>query len=141
MIKKIMAVASIAASVVGVSTVAAPQALADDGGTTSFSGNDAHQAYGNSATYGDMSPQMALIQGSFNKPCIALPAKLNTIGAAAAVLQDVPILSAPQNQQCTENSTQAKGDEPLSHLLSDIPILSDNGNGNNNGGGNATKQH
>ncbi|MBE4759971.1 RdlA protein, partial [Streptomyces sp. NE06-02D] len=30
---------------------------------------------------------------------------------------------------CTENSTQAKGDEPLSHILSDIPILSDNGNG------------
>ncbi|MGW1673551.1 rodlin [Streptomyces sp. NPDC002324] len=130
MIKKIMAVATIAASVVGASAVAAPQALADDGGTTSFSGNDAQQVYGNSATYGDMSPQMALIQGSFNKPCIALPAKVNLAAVAAAVIQDVPILSAPQNQQCTENSTQAKGDEPLSHILSDIPILSDNGNGN-----------
>ncbi len=36
----------------------------------------------------------------------------------------------PQNQQCTENSTQAKGDEPLSHIIDDIPILSGNGVGN-----------
>jgi hypothetical protein len=43
------------------------------------------------------------------------------------VAQDVPILSAPQNQQCTENSTQAKGDEPLSHILDNIPVLSGNG--------------
>ncbi len=42
-------------------------------------------------------------------------------------VQDVNVLSSPQNQQCTENSTQAKGDEPLSHLLEDIPILSGNG--------------
>ncbi|MBD9702842.1 RdlA protein [Streptomyces sp. ID01-12c] len=132
MIKKMMTAATIAASVVGASAAAAPQALADDAGTTTFSGNDAHQVYGNSATYGNMSPQMALIQGSFNKPCIGLPAKLNLGGIGligVAALQDVPILSAPQNQQCTENSTQAKGDEPLSHILSDIPILSDNGNG------------
>ncbi|MFB9524868.1 RdlA protein, partial [Streptomyces cremeus] len=36
----------------------------------------------------------------------------------------------PQNQQCVENSTQAKGDEPLSHILEDFPVLS--GNGANN---------
>lgn len=35
--------------------------------------------------HGDMSPQLSLVQGSLNKPCIGLP----------------------------ENSTQAKGDEPL----------------------------
>ncbi|MBE4739448.1 MULTISPECIES: rodlin [Streptomyces] len=136
MIKKMMTAATIAASVVGASAAAAPQALADDAGTTTFSGNDAHQVYGNSATYGNMSPQMALIQGSFNKPCIGLPAKLNLGGIGLigiSALQDVPILSAPQNQQCTENSTQAKGDEPLSHILSDIPILSDNGNGKGGG--------
>ncbi|SFN46212.1 hypothetical protein SAMN04487980_10211, partial [Streptomyces sp. cf124] len=112
---------------------AAPQALADDGGTTSFSGNGASQAFGNSVTKGDMSPQLSLVQGSLNKPCVGLPVKGNLGGlgllAGVSVLQDVPILSAPQNQQCTENSTQAKGDEPLSHILSDIPILSDNGNG------------
>ncbi|MFD9217941.1 RdlA protein, partial [Streptomyces sp. NPDC059544] len=40
------------------------------------------------------------------------------------------VLSSPQSQQCTENSTQAKGDEALSHILSDIPVLSGNGEGN-----------
>jgi hypothetical protein len=134
MFKKAMTVVAVAASVTGLAAVAAPQALADDGGTTSFSGNGASQAFGNSVTKGDMSPQMALIQGSLNKPCIALPSKLNTATVGeGTVFQDIPILSAPQNQQCTENSTQAKGDEPLSHILSDIPIFSDNGNGNGNG--------
>ncbi|MBD9723288.1 rodlin [Streptomyces caniscabiei] len=131
---KLWATAAVAASIAGLGAATAPQALADDGGTTSFSGNGASQAFGNSVTKGDMSPQLSLVQGSLNKPCIGLPAKLNVggIGAAGIALQDIPILSAPQNQQCTENSTQAKGDEPLSHILSDIPILSDNGNG---GGG------
>ncbi|MGW3631370.1 rodlin [Streptomyces sp. NPDC005122] len=135
MIKKVMAAAAVAASVVGVSAAAAPQALAigNDGGTTSTSGNGATQSYGNSATFGNMSPQMALIQGSLNKPCIGLPAKANLgslIGVVPISVQDVPILSAPQNQQCVENSTQAKGDEPLSHILDDIPVLSGNGVGN-----------
>ena len=135
MLKKAMAAVSVAASITGLAAAAAPQALADDGGTTSFSGNHASQAFGNSVTKGDMSPQLSLVQGSLNKPCVGLPVKGNLGGlgllAGVSVLQDVPILSAPQNQQCTENSTQAKGDEPLSHILSDIPILSDNGNGKN----------
>ncbi|WP_405816938.1 rodlin [Streptomyces sp. NBC_01390] len=136
MIKKVMAAAAVAASVIGASAAVAPQAMAtaNDGGTTSISGNGATQKYGNSATYGNMSPQMALIQGSLNKPCIGLPAKINAgsvLGAVPIAVQDIPILSAPQNQQCVENSTQAKGDEPLSHILSDIPILSSNGLGNN----------
>ncbi|MFD3561862.1 rodlin [Streptomyces sp. NPDC058686] len=136
MMKKVMAAAAVAASVAGISAVAAPQAMAigNDGGTTSFSGNGAEQAYGNSATYGSMSPQMALIQGSLNKPCIGLPAKANVgslVGAVPIAVQDVPILSAPQNQQCVENSTQAKGDEPLSHILDNIPVLSGNGAANN----------
>ncbi|WEO97318.1 rodlin [Streptomyces sp. FXJ1.172] len=128
MIKKVLASAAIAASVVGASAAVASPALAigNDSGTTSFSGNDAKQVFGNSATYGKMSPQMALIQGSLNKPCIGLPAKLNAQSLASFVnvgVQDIPILSAPQNQQCTENSTQAKGDEPLSHILDDISLL------------------
>ncbi|MDX3519002.1 rodlin [Streptomyces scabiei] len=135
MLKKAMATVAVAASLTGLAAATATQALADDGGTTSFSGNGASQAFGNSVTKGDMSPQLSLVQGSLNKPCIGLPLKLNAggIGALGVAAQDIPILSAPQNQQCTENSTQAKGDEPLSHILSDIPILSDNGNGNNNG--------
>ncbi|MCX3062715.1 rodlin [Streptomyces beihaiensis] len=132
MMKKAMAAAAVTASVVGLGAAAAPQALAvgNDGGTTSESGNNASQAYGNSMTTGDMSPQMALIQGSLNKPCIGLPAKANLgslVGVVPVSVQDIPILSNPQIQQCTENSTQAKGDEALSHILDDIPVLSGNG--------------
>jgi hypothetical protein len=134
-IKKVMATAAVAVSVVGASAAAAPQALAigDDGGTTSSSGIGAMQSFGNSSTYGSMSPQMALIQGSLNKPCVGLPAKLNPgsiAGVVPVAVQDIPVLSAPQSQQCAENSTQAKGDEPLSQFLNDIPVLSGNGTGN-----------
>ncbi|WP_405826328.1 rodlin [Streptomyces sp. NBC_01390] len=134
--KKAMAAAAVAVSVVGISAAAAPQALAtaDDGGTTSVSGNGAVSKFGNSLTKGDMSPQMSLAQGTLNKLCIGLPVKVNAgsiVGAVPIAVQDIPILSAPQNQQCAENSTQAKGDEPLSHILSDIPVLSSNGIGNN----------
>ncbi|MFR9798290.1 rodlin [Streptomyces sp. MS06] len=133
--KKLWATAAVAASVAGIAGTAAPQALAigDDTGTTSASGNGASQEFGNSMTMGDMSPQLSLVQGSLNKPCIGLPAKLNTaslVGATPIGVQDVPILSAPQNQQCVENSTQAKGDEPLSHILDDISALSGNGAAN-----------
>ncbi|MEK9519087.1 rodlin [Streptomyces sp. NPDC087908] len=136
MIKKVMATAAAAVSIVGATAAVASPALAigNDGGTTSLSGNGAHQEYGNSATYGNMSPQFALVQGSLNKPCVGLPAKVNAgslIGLVPIAVQDVNVLSSPQNQQCTENSTQAKGDEALSHILDDIPILSGNGVGNN----------
>ncbi|WP_030738794.1 rodlin [Streptomyces sp. NRRL S-31] len=132
MIKKVLASTAVLASAVGVSAAAAAPALAigNDHGTTSFSGNGADQVFGNSATYGNMSPQMALIQGSFNKPCIGLPAKAdiqNIVGLLNVGVQDIPILSSPQTQQCTENSTQAKGDEALSHILDDISALSGNG--------------
>ncbi|MFF7328689.1 rodlin [Streptomyces sp. NPDC090306] len=133
--KKLWATAAIAASVAGVAGAAAPQAMAigNDGGTTSASGNGASQEFGNSATFGDMSPQLSLVQGSLNKPCIGLPAKVNAgslVGLVPIAVQDIPVLSAPQNQQCVENSTQAKGDEPLSHILDDISALSGNGQGN-----------
>ncbi|MDX3851305.1 rodlin [Streptomyces sp. AK02-01A] len=133
--KKLWATAAVAVSIVGASVGAASPALAiaDDGGTTSFSGNGAEQAFGNSSTHGDMSPQLGLVQGSLNKPCLGLPAKLNTAtltGATPISVQDFNLLSSPQNQQCVENSTQAKGDEPLSHILDDIPVLSGNGVGN-----------
>ncbi|MER5735966.1 MULTISPECIES: rodlin [unclassified Streptomyces] len=130
--KKLLATAAVAVSVVG-ATAGQALAIADDGGTTSLSGNGAHQEFGNSATYGNMSPQFALVQGSLNKPCVGLPAKVNAgslIGAIPIAVQDINVLSSPQNQQCVENSTQAKGDEPLSHILSDIPVLSGNGAGN-----------
>ncbi|MFE2732566.1 rodlin [Streptomyces sp. NPDC056721] len=134
--KKLWATAAIAASVAGMSAVAAPQALAlgDDTGTTSNSGENAQQMFGNSSTTGAMSPQLGLVQGSLNKPCVGLPAKANVgslVGIVPIGVQDIPVLSAPQNQQCVENSTQAKGDEPLSHILNDIPVLAANGTSNN----------
>ncbi|MCB5166377.1 RdlA protein [Streptomyces bambusae] len=128
MIKKMMATAAVAASVVGMGATQA-MAIGNDNGTNSVAGNAATNAYGNTASYGTMSPNMALIQGSLNKPCVALPAKANVQSLVALLnvgVQDIPILSAPQTQQCTENSTQVKGDEPLSHILDNIPVLSGN---------------
>ncbi|WP_445278158.1 rodlin, partial [Streptomyces sp. DSM 41033] len=90
-------------------------AIGDDTGTTSINGNGAEAEYGNSATKGDQSPQLSLVQGSLNKPCVALPVKANVgslIGLVPIAVQDVNVLSNPQNQQCADNSTQAKGDEP-----------------------------
>ncbi|MEU6991151.1 rodlin [Streptomyces sp. NPDC046465] len=109
-------------------------AIGDDTGTQSASGNGAGQAFGNSATHGAQSPQLTAVQGSLNKVCVGIPVKAN-VGALVGILvpvavQDIPILSAPQNQQCTENSTQAKQDEPLSHIAEDISALSGNGTAN-----------
>uniref|UniRef100_A0AAU2V988 Rodlin n=1 Tax=Streptomyces sp. NBC_00003 TaxID=2903608 RepID=A0AAU2V988_9ACTN len=130
--QKLWSAAAVAAAVAGVAMVAAPQAMANGshGSTKSLSGNGAKQSFGNSKTDGDMSPQMTLVQGSLNKVCAGVPVKVNAASIVGVVpvsaLQDVPILSAPQNQQCTENSTQAKGDEPLSHTLNRLSLLSGN---------------
>jgi hypothetical protein len=73
------------------------------------------------------------VQGSLNKLCVGLPQKVNTGsfgGLAPIAVQDINVLANPQNQQCADNSTQAKGDEPLSHIADDIPVLSGNGAGN-----------
>ncbi|MGC5341400.1 rodlin [Streptomyces sp. DT24] len=130
--KKMMAGAAVAASLVGLSAALAPTAMAigNDTGTTSFNGNGATQAYGNAATQGDGSPQSQLIQGTLNDLCLGVPVKANLgslIGVVPITVQDVNVLASPQNQQCADNSTQAKGDEALSHLVDGIPVLSGNG--------------
>ncbi|MFE5394947.1 rodlin RdlB [Streptomyces sp. NPDC056568] len=130
MIKKVVAYAAIAASVMGASAAAAPQAMAigDDSGPVSANGNGASQYFGNSATHGNMSPQMALIQGSFNKPCLAVSdVPVSVIGLVP--IQDLNVLGDDMNQQCSENSTQAKRDGALAHLLEDVSILSSNSEG------------
>ncbi|MFD3807878.1 rodlin [Streptomyces sp. NPDC058611] len=131
MIKKMMATAAATASILGAgAAVAAPaMAIGNDNGVNTVNGNGAQQIYGNQKTAGDLSPQLGLVQGTLNKPCIGLPAKVNAQSILALVnvgVQDINVLSNPQNQQCTENSTQAKGDEPLSHILDNIPVLSGN---------------
>ncbi|MET9429757.1 MULTISPECIES: rodlin [unclassified Streptomyces] len=123
MIKKVLATAGVAAAVLGAS---APMAAAvGDHGVDTQNGNFATQSYGNTYTGGYMSPQIGLIQGSFNKPCIALPIQnvQNIVALINIGVQD--ILSDRQYQQCTENSTAVRGDAPLSHILENV--LSENG--------------
>ncbi|MFD8545062.1 rodlin [Streptomyces sp. NPDC059649] len=134
MIKKVLATTAVAASVVGISATVAPQAMAigNHHGTSTVNGNGAKTAFGNSVTHGKMSPQLELVQGSLNDICLAV-GKVDiqgVLGTLPIAAQDINVLSNPQNQQCAENSTQAKGDEPLSHIIDDIPILSGNGVGN-----------
>ncbi|PJJ03531.1 hypothetical protein BX264_3916 [Streptomyces sp. 2333.5] len=131
---KMIAGAAVAASLVGTSAMAAPQAMAigDQHGTRTVNANGAASVYGNSTTRGDLSTQLGLIQGSLNQPCLGL-GKLDLqilAGAVPIAAQDINVLSSSQNQQCTENSSQVKGDDPLSHILDDIPVLSGNGVGN-----------
>ncbi|MGW6854927.1 rodlin [Streptomyces xanthophaeus] len=132
MLKKLMATAAVTASVLGAGAAVATPAMAigNDNGVNTVNGNNAAQIYGNQETHGKMSPQLSAVQGSLNKLCIGLPAKVNAQSLLAVLanvgVQDVNVLSNPQNQQCAENSTQAKGDEPLSHVLSNIPVLSGN---------------
>ncbi|MET9324805.1 rodlin [Streptomyces sp. NPDC003038] len=131
MFKKFMTAAAVTAVAVGAGAAAAAPAMAigNDNGINTVNGNGASQVYGNQTTHGAMSPQLGLVQGTLNKPCVGLPSKVNVQSLVALVnvgIQDINVLSNPQHQQCTENSTQAKGDEPLSHILSNIPILSGN---------------
>ncbi|MFK8910546.1 rodlin [Streptomyces sp. YS-3] len=130
--QKLWSAAAVAAAVSGVTMMVAPQALAigNEDGSTAFSGNESEQAYGQSKTAGDMSPQMSLVQGTLDKLCVGALQKVNVQSVLALVnigVQDIPILSPQQNQQCTENSSETKKDEPLSHILDNIPVLSGNG--------------
>ncbi|MFE9634167.1 rodlin [Streptomyces sp. NPDC006463] len=132
MFKKFMATAAVTASVLGAGAAVATPAMAigNDNGVNTVNGNGAAQIYGNQETQGKMSPQLSAVQGSLNKLCIGLPAKVNAQSLFAVIanvgVQDINVLSNPQNQQCAENSTQAKGDESASHILSNIPVLSGN---------------
>ncbi|MEV0274869.1 rodlin [Streptomyces sp. NPDC050610] len=129
MIKKVLATTALAVSAVG--SIAGPaMAIANDDDVNN--GNAASQSYGNTHTGGYMSPQIGLIQGSLNKPCIGL-GKLGAqsiVGLVNVGVQDVPILTSQQQQSCTENSSIRDGDDALSHILDEVPILSGNGSGN-----------
>jgi hypothetical protein len=104
-------------------TTADDSNLADDAGSRT--------GYGNPRA-GQQSPQMSLIQGTLNKPCLAI-GKLGTESLIALInigVQDVPVLSSQQQQQCTDNSTITEGDDALSQILDEIPVLSGNGSAN-----------
>jgi hypothetical protein len=125
-----MVAAAAAASVIGMSAAAAPQALAigDDNGPAVLNGNGAESAFGNSATKGDMSPQLSLVEGTLNKPCLGVE-DVNVAVINLVPIQDVNVLADDLNQQCADNSTQAKRDGALSHVLEDLSVLSANGEG------------
>ncbi|CAL9352426.1 MULTISPECIES: rodlin [Streptomyces] len=132
MLKKAANTVVVAASLLGAGAALATPAMAigNDNGINTVNGNNAAQIYGNQKTEGALSPQASLVQGSLNKPCLGVPVKVNAQSLVAILanigVQDVNVLSNPMNQQCAENSTQAKGDESLSHILSNIPVLSGN---------------
>ncbi|MEU6478868.1 rodlin [Streptomyces sp. NPDC047017] len=130
MLKKAMVAAAAAASVVGMSMAAAPAALAigNDNGPSIANGNGSSTSFGDSATKGDMSPQLSLIEGTLNKPCVGLDE--TNVGVLQIVnVQDVPILSDHLNQECSDNSTQSKRDGALGHALDDLSVLSANTEG------------
>ncbi|MFG2874503.1 rodlin [Streptomyces sp. NPDC048337] len=130
MFKKFMATAAVTASVIGVGAAAATPAMAigNNDGIKTVNGNGEAQIYGNQETTGPLSPQASLVQGTLNKLCVGLPAKVNAQSLLLINIgvQDIDVLSNPQDQQCAENSTQGKGDEALSHIVDNIPVLSGN---------------
>ncbi|MEU7163502.1 rodlin [Streptomyces morookaense] len=129
MLKKVLATAALTATAVG--TMAGP-AMAVGNDTDVANANGAKTGYGNTATGGKESPQMSLIQGTLNKLCIGLgKAEIQSVVALLNIgVQDVPILTSQQQQQCTDNSTINDGDDALSHLVDEIPVLSGNGSAN-----------
>ncbi|MFG3499246.1 rodlin [Streptomyces sp. NPDC047928] len=124
MIKKVLATAGVAAAVLG---AGAPMAVAvGDHGVDTQNGNFAKQQYGNTVTGGYMSPQIGLVQGTLNKPCLGIPIQADVQNIVALVnvgVQD--ILNDTQDQQCAESSTAVKGDSALSHILENV--ISENG--------------
>ncbi|CAM5484085.1 hypothetical protein SABIM44S_02931 [Streptomyces abikoensis] len=140
MLNKVIATAALTASAVG--TMAGP-AMAIGNDQDVANGNAAKTGYGNTHTGGKESPQMSLIQGTLNKPCIGI-GKLGIQSVLALInigVQDIPILTSQQQQFCTDNSTISDGDDPLSHILDEIPIISGNGSGNKSEGGHGHHQH
>lgn len=127
MIKKVLATAAVAASVVGVTATTA-SAAGNDGGSANIIGNTSKQSIGSNSTGGYMSPNFGLVNGGvlhcFDIQKVQAQVPVGVIAVPVAV-QDV--LGNPMaNQTCTQNSVQQKGDDALSHILGEV--LSQNGN-------------
>ncbi|GAA4965631.1 hypothetical protein GCM10023205_32500 [Yinghuangia aomiensis] len=128
-LKKVAASSAVVAAAVGVVATAAPAAMAggNDGQHTNFVGNSAKQNIGNTSSDGYFSPNFALVNGGvldcFDVQKVTAQVPVGALIGAGIGVQD--ILNDQTNQTCTNNSVQQNGDDPLSHVLSDI--LSDNG--------------
>ncbi|KJY43880.1 RdlA protein [Streptomyces sp. NRRL B-1568] len=130
MLKKVFATAVLTAS--AVSVVSGPAMALDHDGRHVSNGNNSVTEHGSTVTGGEESPQMTAVQGSLDKLCIGL-GKVGIQSLIAALnigIQDIPILTSQQQQQCTDNSTIMDGDDPLSHLVEQIPVISGNGSAN-----------
>ncbi|WP_059007143.1 rodlin [Streptomyces specialis] len=130
MIKKTLATVAVAASVVGATGIAAAPAMAiggddESGSAATVNGNGMKQVYGNTTTGGYMSPNISLVNGSFNDFCLPIQEIQNVVNVIAIPIADV--LNSEPDQICSDASTQVDGDDPLSRLLSDISLLSENG--------------
>ncbi|WP_137993681.1 rodlin [Streptomyces vilmorinianum] len=127
MIKKVLATAAVAASVVGMSAATA-SAAGDDGNSSNVIGNTSKQSIGSNHTGGYMSPNFGLINGGvlhcFDIQKLQAQVPVGVIAVPVAV-QDV-LGNDMSNQTCTQNSTQQTGDDPLANVLSEV--LSGNGN-------------
>ncbi|WP_369184158.1 rodlin [Streptomyces sp. Y1] len=125
--------AAVSASTALALLTAAPTAAWAIGNDTDVANaNGANTGYGNIKTGGQENPQMSLIQGTLNKPCLAIgKAGLQSVLSLINIgVQDIPILTSQQQQQCTDNSTINDGDDALRHLVDEIPLLSGNGSAN-----------
>ncbi|MEU8545218.1 rodlin [Streptomyces sp. NPDC048717] len=127
MIKKVLATAAVAATVVGMSATTA-LAAGDDGGSANLVGNTSHQSIGANSTGGYMSPNFGLVNGGF-LDCFDVQ-KLEAdvpIGLIAIPVGVQDVLGNPvSGQTCTQDSVQQKGDDALSHILGEV--LAENGN-------------
>ncbi|MBY8878918.1 rodlin [Actinacidiphila acidipaludis] len=129
-IRTVLAAVGLAAAVITGTAGTAVAAPANDHDTITLDGNNSSESFGNTTTGGNESPELGLVQGSLNKPCVGLDGHADLgslIGLIPITVQDVNVLDSPENQQCDDNSSQIQGDEPLSHLLSDDEVLSANG--------------
>jgi hypothetical protein len=132
-INKTLATVAVAASVVGATGIAASPAFAiggDEKGPGAVNSNGAKQIYGNTTTGGYMSPNISLINGSLNRLCIGaddidLQNLVPIIPIVNIPIQDI-LNNKPKNS-CSDNSVAQSGDSPLSHILSDLSLLSENG--------------
>ncbi|MEV4925893.1 rodlin [Streptomyces roseoverticillatus] len=128
MLKKVMAATVLTASAVGV--IAGPAAAVGDGRDVA-NANGARTDSGATLTGGVMSPQTTAVQGTLNDLCIGVGKigvqglLLNNIG-----LQDIPVLTSQEQQQCANGSVTGNGNNPLSHLAERISLLDHNGSGN-----------
>ncbi|MFV8131133.1 rodlin [Streptomyces syringium] len=130
MLKRVIATAALTASAAGLLT--APAVAVGNDGRDTANGDAARTGYGNTVTGGDRSPQISAVQGTLNKLCLGV-GKLGIQSVALLVnigLQDIPVLTSQQQQQCADDSTVSDGDDQLSHLVEEIPLLTGNGSAN-----------